>query len=220
VRRGFTLIELLVVIAIIAILAAILFPVFARAREKARQTSCLSNVKQMALAVQMYVGDYDDTLLFGEMRTPPGPVENFAGWTSGVWYHTALWPDLLMPYVKNRQIFYCPSIRNWLDYGWNVYIGYIGYMDRIGPTYQGVKMADIPYPAETVAIIDCDRGASSTYYYRAWGSTTSPAQLEAGRWPATHNGGFNVALLDGHAKWYSRGNHGATTYGGSLRWSY
>jgi len=65
-RRGFTLIELLVVIAIIAILAAILFPVFARAREKARQSSCLSNVKQLDLAVQMYIQDYDEMLPYGQ----------------------------------------------------------------------------------------------------------------------------------------------------------
>ncbi|MFP3904551.1 MAG: prepilin-type N-terminal cleavage/methylation domain-containing protein [Armatimonadota bacterium] len=221
-RKGFTLIELLVVIAIIAILAAILFPVFARAREKARQTSCLSNVKQMALAVAMYVGDYDETLLFAELRSPPGPVENYPGWTSGVWSYTALWPDLLMPYVKNEQIFICPSTNTWLGYGWNVYIGYIGAHDtRIGPTYQGVKMADIDYPAETVAIIDCDQSSNSSYYYRAWGSVTSPSYLEDGRWlPETHNGGFNVALLDGHAKWYARGQHADVRYGGRLRWWY
>jgi prepilin-type N-terminal cleavage/methylation domain-containing protein/prepilin-type processing-associated H-X9-DG protein len=221
-RRGFTLIELLVVIAIIAILAAILFPVFARAREKARQANCLNNVKQLALALHMYIGDYDETIPFGELRSPPGPVPNFAGWTSGVWYHTALWPDLLLPYIQNRQIFLCPSTSSWLGYGWNVYIGYVGGdIDRVGPTYQGVKMADVKYPAETVAIIDADRGAASvTYYYRAWGSLTAPAELEAGNWPEAHNEGFNVALLDGHAKWYKRGAHSDVRYGGSLRWWY
>lgn len=221
-RRGFTLIELLVVIAIIAILAAILFPVFARAREKARQASCLTNVKQLALAVHMYISDYDETILFGEIWSPPGPVPNYAGWTSGVWYYTALWPDLLMPYVQNRQVFICPSTNSWLGYGWNVYIGYVGgAIDRVGPTYQGVKMADVKYPAETVAISDADRGAASvTYYYRAWGSETSPQRLEEGCWPPTHNEGFNVALLDGHAKWYKRGAHSDVSYGGSLRWWY
>ncbi len=88
---GFTLIELLVVIAIIAVLAAILFPVFSQAREKARQTSCLSNAKQLALGVLMYAQDFDEML-------PPTQNDNFV-----------LWPDLVNSYVKNNQIRICPS---------------------------------------------------------------------------------------------------------------
>lgn len=90
-KTGFTLIELLIVIAIIAILAAILFPVFAQAREKARQTYCLSNVKQLALGVMIYAQDYDETVL---------PTQNDA---------LVLWPDILYPYVKNNQIRVCLS---------------------------------------------------------------------------------------------------------------
>jgi len=93
-RRGFTLIELLVVIAIIAILAAILFPVFAKAREKARQTSCLSNLKQVGLAFQMYCTDYDDML----------PLSHYATAAGQLYY-----PSILVPYMKNSQIWRCPS---------------------------------------------------------------------------------------------------------------
>ena len=93
-RRGFTLIELLVVIAIIAILAAILFPVFAKAREKARQSSCLSNVKQIGLAVLSYCQDYDELL--------PRTAIAVNGSNYG-------WQTLVHPYVKNDQIFTCPS---------------------------------------------------------------------------------------------------------------
>src|SRR3979409_1025464 len=97
-RRGFTLIELLVVIAIIAILAAILFPVFAQAREKARQTSCLSNTKQMMLGVKMYTQDYDETSLWRwYMPNTNGTGTNFC------------WEEVVLPYIKNQDIFICPS---------------------------------------------------------------------------------------------------------------
>src|SRR4028118_570049 len=91
--KGFTLIELLVVIAIIAILAAILFPVFARARENARRASCLSNAKQIGLGVMQYAQDYDEKLPFS--YTNPGPG--------------GIWADTIQPYVKNYQMFKCPS---------------------------------------------------------------------------------------------------------------
>jgi prepilin-type N-terminal cleavage/methylation domain-containing protein/prepilin-type processing-associated H-X9-DG protein len=102
-RSGFTLIELLVVIAIIAILAAILFPVFAQAREKARQTSCLSNLKQVGLGVIMYVQDYDETM--------PPPFTGQGGSADLTFANGSMmrWPHLVYPYIKNGQIFSCPS---------------------------------------------------------------------------------------------------------------
>lgn len=102
-QRGFTLIELLVVIAIIAILAAILFPVFAQAREKARAISCLSNTKQIGLSLQMYIQDYDEHVCFNNdgnwYQSPPN---------SGYWYINT-WMSLLEPYIKNYGLWVCPS---------------------------------------------------------------------------------------------------------------
>jgi prepilin-type N-terminal cleavage/methylation domain-containing protein/prepilin-type processing-associated H-X9-DG protein len=96
-RRGFTLIELLVVIAIIAILAAILFPVFAQARDKARQASCLSNVKQLSMGIMMYAQDNDEFLPYGYAYTWPGQQE------------LSYWHDHIRPYIKSEQLYTCPS---------------------------------------------------------------------------------------------------------------
>src|ERR1700761_7609882 len=97
-RQAFTLIELLVVIAIICILAAILFPVFARAREKARQTACASNMKQLGLAVRQYTSDYDE-------RYPTGNYYD----TIHSWYWGLGWAGELYPYVKSQNVFTCPD---------------------------------------------------------------------------------------------------------------
>lgn len=109
VRNGFTLIELLVVIAIIAILAAILFPVFAQARESARQTSCLSNTKQVGLGILQYVQDYDEHFPLWAYDTPP-PANGTPDQPWGVWKNVRTgWEKQVQPYVKNIQIFHCPS---------------------------------------------------------------------------------------------------------------
>lgn len=104
-RKGFTLIELLVVIAIIAILAAILFPVFAQAREKARQISCASNMKQLALSIIMYTQDYDEYYPFGQsgLNDPKGNNLEFTATDTGHWEQEVL------PYVKSAGVFGCPD---------------------------------------------------------------------------------------------------------------
>jgi prepilin-type N-terminal cleavage/methylation domain-containing protein len=132
-KRGFTLIELLVVIAIIAILAAILFPVFAKAREKARQSSCLSNCKQLGLAIMQYTQDYDEMLPLGQMDTVPVtyPLRGIYDGTS-----------VLMPYIKNQQVGICPSQNNTFGYGWP--------HNHHPYRYSSVSMGTINYPAEAM----------------------------------------------------------------------
>ncbi len=195
-RKGFTLIELLVVIAIIAILAAILFPVFARAREKARQASCLSNVKQIQLAILMYVQDYDEKFFLGRQTM---------GGRYYYWYH------MVQPYVKNNQIWYCPSHDKSMSavaYGWNIYGrtygNGMGYYDGAPRTYTGERLtlAEIPKPASTIDIADA---ATSYLTYRGYLILTGLSY-----YPSVHNGGGNYGYVDGHAKW---GNQQAM-YGG------
>jgi len=197
-RRGFTLIELLVVIAIIAILAAILFPVFARAREKARSSACLSNLKQFATAWMMYAQDYDD-VLGGAYHRIPG--------TSTPWY------NVLAPYVKNDQLRVCPSEPtvtsgygvNWRGVGY--YIGGGPYYSppRTGYTYDGLPLAKIVSPSELVLMGDAyavAAGAGAPAFTNAL--SLNYLYVEAftrtdicGR----HNQGNNLNFCDGHAKY-------------------
>lgn len=192
-RRGFTLIELLVVIAIIAILAAILFPVFARAREKAKQASCLSNMKQLGLAAMMYVSDYDDIFFPRCTGTwgQPGAVYWFPRSSSE--------PGLIMPYVKNEQVFVCPSVPNRRGYGYNMGLGY-------------VPLSSVDSPAEKVMFSDDTFGSAVLYHPSQgvynWGanfvtpegSTGSAIQWGVNCPYGRHNDMANVAFCDGHAK--------------------
>ncbi len=219
-RKGFTLIELLVVIAIIAILAAILFPVFARARGKARQTTCLSNIKSLALAHHMYTQDYDETFPFAQLYTFAGPVYNeFDGYSRTYLY----WLDLIKPYVMNKDIYKCPeTASDWCSYGRNIQLGYFNGASysppRTGTMYEGVKLSNIVRPAEFVML--ADRPNWSWAYYHYWnGIWTNPTNAYYEQfWLDRHNGGMNTAFVDGHAKWYSRNQFGAVDYGGSLYW--
>ena len=191
-RKGFTLIELLVVIAIIAILAAILFPVFARAREKARQTSCLSNLKQIALANLMYAQDYDGRLGSWRITVPAGTpnAETGDGTPRLYWYWT------LQPYMKNQQLLVCPSKRPFASACRGNRGGYGGiYYDAF------VLLPEMKYPAELIGNTDtnCYRRCSWSEY-----STPTIHAFSHTDWAAIHrrhNDGANVNFFDGHAKW-------------------
>ncbi len=210
-RRGFTLIELLVVIAIIAILAAILFPVFARAREKARQTSCLSSVKQIALGFLMYSQDYDECM--------PLALSLDGGSPGHVWGNRRYWWELTEPYVKNWQLYVCPSDPTpWYSGGGGAITPYYktsyGYNltplvgeTPVSPTglsvigMAGRSIAVIERPAEKVMICDSDTaGAGGLTPVPVWTGDT----LGFGNdvvWGSRHNEGVNVGYCDGHAKW-------------------
>ena len=198
-RRGFTLIELLVVIAIIAILAAILFPVFSRAREKAREASCLSNCKQIALGVDMYAQDYDESYPKADMG------------------NTLNWMHPIEPYIRNSQIYQCPSCRTnrctrtgyyfpsltyqQNGYGWNIGTFAGGYLDGMGYYYGGaepvISVGLLDVPSETIMLGDLPeivKQQNTTVYYRGTDPNTVDVLADL------HNGGANYAFADGHAK--------------------
>lgn len=224
-RKGFTLIELLVVIAIIAILAAILFPVFAQAREKARATSCLSNAKQLGLAVLMYAQDNDETY-------PMGCDNNW--WALN-------WATTTQPYIKNINILRCPSDSkgrqadvdwagpriSWASNGlikWvnnaNRMLGVMG-MVQSWVSDNTATLAKVGRPADTIMLAekhDEDNvmwwGPRSMFYSNSvwnwyWGCGSIPEGKrapaaypndKAGCVPIVHSGMANFTFCDGHAK--------------------
>ncbi|HSV74263.1 MAG TPA: prepilin-type N-terminal cleavage/methylation domain-containing protein [Chthonomonadales bacterium] len=207
-RRAFTLIELLVVIAIIAILAAILFPVFARARDSARRTACLSNTKQIGMGLLMYVQDYDEQFPawssacahdpFGSIN-PPGLCGND---TEMAFFR---WAFLTQPYVRNVDIYRCPSYPDdfWKWGGW-VYRGCypqwppagwrgLSYDMKLGIGVSatcGRGLAAFARPSQTMMVYENSTVHGDTLV-GFWQCTTVP---EFGRMP------FNAVFVDGHAK--------------------
>ncbi len=198
-KKGFTLIELLVVIAIIAILAAILFPVFARAREKARQSSCLNNVKQLMTGILMYAQDYDESMSLVNVGCaswvmPAGGIN-----TSGI----MPWNCSILPYIKNIQIFNCPSVSLAWDGGpindsSDHDCDAISY--GLNQNVAGVALAKFNFVSETMCI--ADKGDAGIYYLETAGAVNGRADIALDR----HNEGANVGFSDGHGKWYKGSN--------------
>lgn len=191
-KRGFTLIELLVVIAIIAILAAILFPVFAKAREKARQTSCLNNLKQLGLAMIQYAQDYDERFpaRSGPLFTDPALGE-FNLRLDGTHQHG--WATRILPYIKNSQVYVCPSnsFRSCgINYGvadnaFDTSGACVKYFNESQPMGRFVR------PSESLMITEKNGGGGDQYVLStAWYCCAAP-----------HNDGGNIVFVDGHAKW-------------------
>jgi len=191
---GFTLIELLVVIAIIAILAAILFPVFAQARESARSASCLSNMKQINLAILMYSQDYDErfpTPLYDMANNDPAYNKRAQPW--GIWYRFHVgWNQLVMPYTKNAAIFICPSSPGGPDHDadnpsnhddWrtgeqhyfiNKSISGDPFAGAWGSSFVGQKQASLNFAAVTIMIGEGPNGSQTgahSHRYDGWGYT-------------------------------------------------
>lgn len=207
-QRAFTLIELLVVIAIIAVLAAILFPVFAQARDTARRTACMSNQRQIGTGVQMYVQDHDERLFpclknVGVVQSRTGAVA-----ADQASLDRARWWNLLQPFLKGNGVLVCPAdeaptASPGPDGALSVLRSYIACRSA-----EGIALAQLEVPADTVVVTEkWGRDASGAPIRDSW---IEPWEGDLGIDPVTgrvalagnrHAGGMNCAFFDGHARW-------------------
>jgi prepilin-type N-terminal cleavage/methylation domain-containing protein/prepilin-type processing-associated H-X9-DG protein len=246
-RSAFTLIELLVVIAIIAILAAILFPVFAQAREKARTAACTSSMKQIASALLMYVQDYDEK--FPCYPFSPAPYPGADSLHGGGWSYSS-WVPRIAPYVKNDQLFACPSgpktsafLQGPANQRIYVHLAFNEYIQNLGNDWNALsKLSSAPGGPSAVSVV-----AESLFpgIYQDWidpGITNCPDKPNTfGLWRqycgnggvtvgangtclpcnGRHTGrGANVVFVDGHAKFIigAKMQGGANAPAGSCEW--
>jgi prepilin-type N-terminal cleavage/methylation domain-containing protein/prepilin-type processing-associated H-X9-DG protein len=211
-QSGFTLIELLVVIAIIAILAAILFPVFGRARENARRSSCLSNLKQIGLGVMQYTQDYDEIY----------PMKRWSGTGSGALNDTMSWRRITFPYVKSAQIYTCPSntygtelandslagyailsatdprfSRSYSINGQTAYINGSAIAEEYSlPTYHPASLSSVPDAAQTVYVAEYSWRDAAV----EWQDGNALNANANGLYFKGHLGTSNFLFADGHVK--------------------
>ena len=231
VNKGFTLIELLVVIAIIAILAAILFPVFARARENARRASCQSNLKQQGLGILQYLQDYDE-------KYPNAYYYETGTIQPAEWYPDySFWQNVIYPYVKSEQIMRCPSASALVSssaFYASPLFGAYGANELLMPQVgAAVSLASVTATAEVYMIMDAGKYRLDPYWnmngddggfipgqgkYRltgAYGTASCTANPGSASQNDCNNGrhfdGVNITFADGHVKWLSTGKVVAET---------
>jgi len=230
-RRGFTLIELLVVIAIIAILAAILFPVFAQAREKSRQASCASNLKQMATAILAYIQDYDETFPLGTWLvggTGPGwqtgwyvvttPPDSRAGSATAMAIRGSYWATAIQPYIKNWQLYKCPSAVDTVIFSGpnpgqpTIPISYV---------YNGLltnfHISGVISPAKCIMVWEgigqlawVNYATAMPFYMGGampYVAANTTSGMGRGGKADLHTGGHVKAYVDGHVKWTKEPGH-------------
>jgi prepilin-type N-terminal cleavage/methylation domain-containing protein/prepilin-type processing-associated H-X9-DG protein len=220
-KKGFTLIELLVVIAIIAILAAMLLPALSSAREKARRTTCINNLKQLGIAVQLYIGDNNG---FYPVSTWAHPVLTANGMVPDVGYTGCLWP-----YVGTQRVFLCPSFPSngtdiLINYVYNFHAGNSDEDDYLNPGSVFLKDSGINKTEKFIVLYDSPTGRGQIADSDPSDEWPGAADQVGGDghgtgllWyfntPSTgpHSGGHNILFADTHVQWFSRWDSNSMT---------